>query len=102
MKRIIGQSKWSNAAELVSLIRSEGRELCDRLSSEAVVGNLIRRVLKLIRDEYHAALRGSNNDDDATDSLHKMLVSASGSGTSDLRRQVLFYVLLLYVDPVET
>jgi len=86
LKRIIGQSKWSTAAELLDMVRLEGQELCERVPSEAVVGNLIRRVLKLIRDEYHSAIRGRQEEDDTQDSLHKMMVSSSS--TSDLRQPI--------------
>ena len=62
LKRIIAQSKWTNALELMTLVKSEGSVLSSRLSSEVIVGNLTRRVLKLIREEYLSCLKGRQEE----------------------------------------
>lgn len=38
--------------ELMDIIRREGRRMTAAQPSETTVGNMVRRVLKLIREEY--------------------------------------------------
>lgn len=40
------------AGELMELIRREGRRMTAAQPSETTVGNMVRRVLKIIREEY--------------------------------------------------
>lgn len=40
------------AGELMELIRAEGRRMAAAQPSETTVGNMVRRVLKVIREEY--------------------------------------------------
>ncbi|XP_053330952.1 translation initiation factor eIF-2B subunit beta [Spea bombifrons] len=76
LRRIIAQSRWSNAGEVMEIIRREGRRMISAQPSETTVGNMVRRVLKLIREEY-SRLRGCSEDTDQQESLHK-LVTAEG------------------------
>jgi len=57
LRRIVSQTKWSNAGELMEIIRKEGRKMMQAQPSETAVGNMVRRVLKIIREEY-ARLKG--------------------------------------------
>lgn len=43
--------------------------------SETVVGNMTRRVLKIIRDEYATLQKGKQEDSDLQDSLQKILTA---------------------------
>lgn len=43
---------WPLAGELMELIRAEGRRMAAAQPSETTVGNMVRRVLKVIREEY--------------------------------------------------
>ncbi|GFO39087.1 translation initiation factor eif-2b subunit beta [Plakobranchus ocellatus] len=54
--RIISQAKFSNARELLKHVRAEGSYLQAGDPSENIIGNMIRRVLKIIREEYRAIL----------------------------------------------
>ncbi|OCT65133.1 hypothetical protein XELAEV_18041372mg [Xenopus laevis] len=49
LRHIIAQARWGNAGEI---IRREGRRMTAAQPSETTVGNMVRRVLKLIREEY--------------------------------------------------
>uniref|UniRef100_A0A0B7AEJ6 Translation initiation factor eIF2B subunit beta n=1 Tax=Arion vulgaris TaxID=1028688 RepID=A0A0B7AEJ6_9EUPU len=50
--RIISQTKFTNARDLLKHVRAEGRNIQAGDPSENIVGNMIRRVLKIIREEY--------------------------------------------------
>lgn len=71
--------------ELLEIIREVGKKLMETAPSETVVGNITRRVLKIVRDEY---ARGGNNnvhseqqqqqpqpDSDLQESLQKILTA---------------------------
>lgn len=63
---LVENSQWNSAADLINLVKSEGRGLISRCGSTSVtstVGNMIRRVLKLIREESSAS------SDDSIDTL---------------------------------
>ncbi|KTG07538.1 hypothetical protein cypCar_00003043 [Cyprinus carpio] len=52
LRRITAQARWSNAGDLMEIIRKEGRRMTAGQPSETTVGNMVRRVLKIIREEY--------------------------------------------------
>uniref|UniRef100_A0A7N6AFN7 Translation initiation factor eIF2B subunit beta n=1 Tax=Anabas testudineus TaxID=64144 RepID=A0A7N6AFN7_ANATE len=74
LRRITAQARWSSAGDLMEIIRKEGRRMTAAQPSETTVGNMIRRVLKIIREEY-ARSRGSSEETDQQESLHKLLTS---------------------------
>ncbi|KAI3364326.1 hypothetical protein L3Q82_011123, partial [Scortum barcoo] len=74
LRRITAQARWSSAGDLMEIIRKEGRRMSAAQPSETTVGNMIRRVLKIIREEY-ARSRGSSEETDQQESLHKLLTS---------------------------
>ncbi|XP_077981117.1 translation initiation factor eIF2B subunit beta-like isoform X2 [Glandiceps talaboti] len=74
LRRLVAQTRWSHAGELMTIIRREGRRIMDAQPSEAIVGNMVRRVLKIIREEY-ASERGKGEEGDPQDSLHKLLMA---------------------------
>ncbi|VTJ62476.1 translation initiation factor eIF-2B subunit beta isoform X4 [Marmota monax] len=74
LRRIITDHRWSNAGELMELIRREGRRMTAAQPSETTVGNMVRRVLKIIREEY-GRLHGRSDESDQQESLHKLLTS---------------------------
>ncbi|XP_041359982.1 translation initiation factor eIF-2B subunit beta-like isoform X2 [Gigantopelta aegis] len=73
--RIIAQTKWSSAKDLMDIIRNEGKRLMVIDPSETVIGNMVRRVLKIIREEYASAARGRSEEGDPQESLHKLLLA---------------------------
>ncbi|XP_002740976.1 translation initiation factor eIF2B subunit beta-like [Saccoglossus kowalevskii] len=74
LRRLVSQTRWSNAGEIMDIIRREGRRMMDAQPSEAIVGNMVRRVLKIVREEY-ASARGKGEENDPQDSLHKLLMA---------------------------
>lgn len=69
----------------MEIIRHLGKDLMDTAPSETVVGNMTRRVLKIIRDEYATALKSGKSqhsqepqqqqDTDLQESLQKILLA---------------------------
>lgn len=74
LRKIIAQARWGNAGELMVIIRREGRRMTTAQPSETTVGNMVRRVLKLIREEY-SRLRGCSEENDQQESLHKLVTA---------------------------
>uniref|UniRef100_A0A8B9KEU4 Translation initiation factor eIF2B subunit beta n=1 Tax=Astyanax mexicanus TaxID=7994 RepID=A0A8B9KEU4_ASTMX len=78
LRRITAQARWSSAGDLMEIIRKEGRRMTAAQPSETTVGNMVRRILKIIREEY-ARSRGSSEEADQQESLHKLLTSGGSS-----------------------
>eukprot|EP00117_Sycon_ciliatum_P024418 scpid71293/ scgid20491/ Translation initiation factor eIF-2B subunit beta; S20I15; eIF-2B GDP-GTP exchange factor subunit beta len=57
MREIISQTRWSNAGELLEKIREEGKKLVSHHPEETTIANVIRRVMKMVRDEYTRSLK---------------------------------------------
>ncbi|XP_031656773.1 translation initiation factor eIF-2B subunit beta-like isoform X1 [Oncorhynchus kisutch] len=74
LRRITAQARWSSAGDLMEIIRNEGRRMTAAQPSETTVGNMVRRVLKIIREEY-ARSRGSSEETEQQESLHKLLTA---------------------------
>ncbi|XP_064626492.1 translation initiation factor eIF2B subunit beta-like isoform X2 [Lineus longissimus] len=74
LRRLVAQTKWANAGELMLIIQREGKKMIEAQPSETAAGNMVRRVLKIIREEY-AGLRGKNEEGDPQESLHKLLTA---------------------------
>ena len=51
LMRVISAARWSNPYDLVEIIRGVGKLLIAAQPKEIVIGNIVRRVLALIRDE---------------------------------------------------
>ncbi|KAJ8040346.1 Translation initiation factor eIF-2B subunit beta [Holothuria leucospilota] len=74
LRRVVSQSKWSTAKELRERIREEGKKLISSQPSESAIGNMVRRVLKIIWEEYVSIISGQGVDSgDTQESLQKML-----------------------------
>lgn len=51
IKKLIGESKWSTAYDLLKILKDEEKFLFERIPSESVVRNIWKRVIKIIKDE---------------------------------------------------
>ncbi|XP_064387287.1 translation initiation factor eIF2B subunit beta-like [Halichondria panicea] len=72
MREICSKTKWASADELMYRMRVAGKKLVEAQPSENAVGNMVRRVLKITREE-HASCIGESEDLDIKDSLHTLL-----------------------------
>ena len=61
LRTVISNSRWSNAASLIQLIREIAVRIIKAQPIEFAVGNIIRRVLHLIREEYRTNNCNSSN-----------------------------------------
>jgi len=77
LKEAVGKAEWNTAFDLIRLIKEEGKVMGEGLKAHPAVGNLVRRVLKIIREEYVALLK--NRQEEAEESLHK-IVTGDGEG----------------------
>lgn len=76
LRDIITQRRWSTAKELMELVRSTGRAINSNNPTEAVVGNMVRRVLRLIREGYAECLKEDKQSHLVSAlSLHEMLTA---------------------------
>lgn len=74
LKSIVSESEWRTAQDIINLITCVGKILKNALPVEASVGNMVRRVLKIIREEYVAGHK-NKEEVDPQDSLHKIVRS---------------------------
>lgn len=51
IKKLVGESKWQTANDLLKILLDEGNKLFRILPNEMVVKNIWKRVLKIIKDE---------------------------------------------------
>lgn len=84
-RRIVSQTRWGTAGELMDIVRTEGRKMASAQQTESAVGNMVRRVLKIIREEYSESVGGKTEEGDTEESLHKMLM-AGGQSASDFNK----------------
>ncbi|GME88883.1 hypothetical protein B5S31_g3416 [[Candida] boidinii] len=65
LMRVISSSRWNTPDEFIKLIRSVGSTLVRAQPREFSAGNIVRRVLAIIRDEVnetHSSLPSNNNN----------------------------------------
>ncbi|CAA9964153.1 hypothetical protein CFE70_007193 [Pyrenophora teres f. teres 0-1] len=94
--RVVGEFKGRDAAKLIERIKQVGRRLTSAQPREVVVGNIVRRVLALVREvvEEHAdgtpngSERGNTTPHAHRDSLHRPALNSTISTFSPLRHAV--------------
>ncbi|KAK7099804.1 translation initiation factor eIF2B subunit beta-like [Littorina saxatilis] len=57
LRRLISQTKWTSVQDLMDQVWEAGKQLMGADPSESRVGNMVRRVLKIIREEFVSGLR---------------------------------------------
>ena len=100
LRLIVDDCSWTSAQDLMTLVKNEGRAMstrCGQTSMSSIVGNVTRRVLKLVREEASA----SGQDHDEVDSLRKS-VAASIRSDSFRPREELKSRLLEALDELKT
>ncbi|KAF8763386.1 translation initiation factor eIF-2B subunit beta-like [Argiope bruennichi] len=87
LERVVTNSEWETANDLMKIIRDIGKTLTRPFYVHTVVGNMVKRTLKIIRDEYLNAVYGKIEDYDVQESLQKM-VSAQEDEEMDYSEKV--------------
>ena len=60
--------------ELIEIIKHEAKDIMETAPSETVIGNMTRRILKIVRDEYSTLQKGKQEESDLQESLQKILM----------------------------
>jgi len=79
LRNLVGTCKWQTAGELIRHVTYVGRCLVEA-TDEVTVGNAVRRVLCMIREDYASLARSSHRDR----SLHDAFINASSTKEDDL------------------
>ncbi|KAI8049707.1 hypothetical protein BDF22DRAFT_657604 [Syncephalis plumigaleata] len=85
LRKVVSQSRWSNVHQLLKVIGEVSRRLVAAQPTELVVGNVCRRVMQLIREEYQSALQPETNtatNDNTTAGL-RLHGAAGATATTD-------------------
>ncbi|KAL8584274.1 hypothetical protein ACOMHN_014693 [Nucella lapillus] len=53
LRRIVAHSKWTSAQDLLTLVREEGKKIIKADRTEGCVANMVRRVLRIVREEFN-------------------------------------------------
>ncbi|CCM04412.1 uncharacterized protein FIBRA_06589 [Fibroporia radiculosa] len=59
LRQVVSRARFSNIEQLVGLIRDVGKKLAEAQPKEHTIGNIVRKVLHNIREEYNTATRGA-------------------------------------------
>ena len=81
LKKLIGESKWSNASELIALIRSQAHRLNEGQPIDSIIFNITRRILKLIREVSVRIIHGKNEGSDISLTLQAVLNDRATTST---------------------
>lgn len=69
LRKLIGTTRWSNAKELIESIKLFGKEIIESVPSECSVGNMVRRVLKFVREEYSGTVGNEHEGESLQNTL---------------------------------
>lgn len=85
IRALVGRYNFNCAAHMMKYIRAVGRELISAAPSELIVGNLVRRVLFLIREEYANQIKEAASAINITTQISQK--SATGKATPPRQQQ---------------
>ncbi|XP_050676502.1 translation initiation factor eIF-2B subunit beta [Leptidea sinapis] len=74
LEQIIIEASNTNALSLINAVRGAGRRLINALPQELVVANMVRRVMRAIRDEQRALINQSSEC--SGESLQRLVLAA--------------------------
>lgn len=77
LKHIIGETSWRSAGELMNIVRSESVKMIAAKPSETAIGNMVRRVLKIIREECTSLAK--DVDTEHEDGLQRLLLTTDAA-----------------------
>lgn len=75
LKEIINNTEWTTAENLIHIITRNGKYLIETIPLEFCIGNMVRRILQIIREEYTLELKNKTEETDPQESLHKILTA---------------------------
>lgn len=104
LRHVISAARFNCTGDLMKIIQREGHKITSIQPSAYVVGNMVRRVLKIIREEY-ATLLGQTGETVGKDSLHRMLTAAEAGDDYSLSfselKSTVMESIKEYIDEIE-
>lgn len=87
----------------MDIVTLNGKYLIKMLPLEACIGNIVRRILKIIREVYMLELKNKTDEMDPQESLHKIL-TAEGDQQIDFDTSTPFLksALIEHISELET
>lgn len=82
LRNVLGGGGFKNAREMLKVVRLVGRELSSAAPAELTVGNITRRVLFMIREEYNSKKRAGDAAAAAEQRMQHSVGSAFADGPS--------------------
>tara|TARA_B100000795_G_C22740998_1_gene415340 strand:+ start:61 stop:1323 length:1263 start_codon:yes stop_codon:yes gene_type:complete len=95
IKRIVGATKWRRVSEILKIVKLIGRELVRAQPVELSSGNVVRRVLHCIREEYREQRTKQQSSDFSTttttstidiDTSESSVLASALAGAASLRQ----------------
>jgi len=71
LRNIIGTCKWGDAQQLLRIMKVLGKQFTDANPQEFAIGNVVRRVLAIIREEYISKLLKESVDGQRAHMFHQ-------------------------------
>ncbi|CAG8552176.1 8655_t:CDS:2 [Rhizophagus irregularis] len=81
LRQVVSVARWNQVNVLINLVKDVGGKLVMAQPRELAVGNIVRRVLRLIRDVYNSEVSNSNTNLTSTSEETYDLQSYSGPGS---------------------
>ncbi|KAJ8914581.1 hypothetical protein NQ315_017286 [Exocentrus adspersus] len=75
LEKLISEGYWRSARELMTLVKTRMKYTTENLSQEATALNIMRHILKIIREEYEAASKKKGEGQ----SLHQLVTANPNS-----------------------
>lgn len=89
LMRVISAARWTNPYDLINVIRQVGVTLNTAKPKEIIPGNIVRRVLALIRDEIESdAYTDGSKDTPMISSMFSLLSTQSQASQKNVRLQL--------------
>lgn len=83
LRKVIGQTRWENGANLLDIIRAIGRGLVSAQPVELALGNITRRILYIVRHEYKNILNEQEQEKKSSN------YTSSATGTNESLNNIL-------------
>lgn len=103
IKKLVGESKWKTANDLLKILQDEGNKLFTILPNEMVVKNIWKRVLKIIKDEsINQELSSHVVLDSLQGNLFNSIISQNLSITDSELKPIIIEAISEIINEIET
>lgn len=102
IKKLVGESKWQTASDLVKILKEEGEKLFRILPNEMIVKNIWKRVLKIIKDESFNQELSSHVSDSLQGNLFNSTKSQNFSISDSELKPIIIEAVSEIINEIET